>query len=271
MDDDVVSSSHAHHDAAASAAAADIDLYALSDAQLEEICTVRGFELVHDDDDETFTHDDYVEAARQCLAIEEDMHDILQEHPEILEELEQEREYMMHEKERLERELLKEAEKRADGRQHYPNETEQEEEEEEAHEVVDLDEEPDFDVVGHQEPLSDSRVHQETTTTTSSVQETDSSNENSLSFRETVREFQERIQRDFNAVADIVFPKAMRGPTREALRKAGLFIKKEAINVYRFVVRYIKAFIEKRKHQTNDENEIQGDAIHQSEDATVVQ
>eukprot|EP00544_Gedaniella_sp_CCMP2646_P015695 CAMPEP_0202482898 /NCGR_PEP_ID=MMETSP1361-20130828/2264_1 /ASSEMBLY_ACC=CAM_ASM_000849 /TAXON_ID=210615 /ORGANISM="Staurosira complex sp., Strain CCMP2646" /LENGTH=260 /DNA_ID=CAMNT_0049110977 /DNA_START=117 /DNA_END=899 /DNA_ORIENTATION=- len=255
-----------HHDN--NAASADIDLYALSDAQLEEICTVRGFELVHDD--ETFTHDDYVEAARQCLAIEEDMHDILQEHPEILEELEQEREYMMHEKERLEQELLKEAEKRADGRQHYPNETEQEqeqEEEEEAHEVVDLDEEPDFDVVGHQEPLSDSRVHEETITA-SSVQETDSSNENSLSFRETVRDFQERIQRDFNAVADIVFPKSMRAPTREALQKAGLFIKREAINVYRFVVRYVKAFIEKRKNQTRDENE---NAVHTSQDATVVE
>ena len=181
-----------------------------------------------------FTHDDYVEAARQCLAIEQDMQDILAEHPEILEELEQEREYMMQEKERLEQEL-EQAEKRADGRQHYPNENSHEEttfttnnEEESPHEVVDLDEEQDFDVVGHQEPLSDSRVHEETTT----IKDTDNSNKVHpkrrllqkrihLSFRETIREFQERIQRDLTAIADIVFPKAMRGPTREALRKAG--------------------------------------------------
>lgn len=52
----------------------EIDLYSLSDAELEEICTIRGFELVHEEDEtQTFTHDDYVEAARQCLAIERDM------------------------------------------------------------------------------------------------------------------------------------------------------------------------------------------------------
>ena len=51
----------------------EIDLYSLSDAELEEICTVRGFELVHDEENKAFTHDDYVEAARQCLAIERDM------------------------------------------------------------------------------------------------------------------------------------------------------------------------------------------------------
>lgn len=51
----------------------EVDLYSLSDAELEEICTVRGFELVHDDENVAFTHEDYVEAARQCLAIEQDM------------------------------------------------------------------------------------------------------------------------------------------------------------------------------------------------------
>ena len=50
----------------------------LSDTELEEICTSRGFELVKDKDDETgqlkkYTHQDYVDAARQCLNIESEM------------------------------------------------------------------------------------------------------------------------------------------------------------------------------------------------------
>lgn len=58
-------------EADSAAGGGEVDLYSLSDAELEEICTVRGFELVHDDT--VLTHDDYVEAARQCLAIEQDM------------------------------------------------------------------------------------------------------------------------------------------------------------------------------------------------------
>jgi hypothetical protein len=48
----------------------EIDLDSLSDLELEEICSLRGFELVKED---ILSHDDYVEAARQCLAIERDM------------------------------------------------------------------------------------------------------------------------------------------------------------------------------------------------------
>lgn len=48
----------------------EIELDSLSDQELEEICTLRGFELVKEG---VFSHDDYVEAARQCLAIERDM------------------------------------------------------------------------------------------------------------------------------------------------------------------------------------------------------
>eukprot|EP00980_Cylindrotheca_fusiformis_P018843 scaffold6278_cov105-Cylindrotheca_fusiformis.AAC.2 len=57
----------------------DEELAALSDAELELICLVRGFELVKDHIDEAtgekyeLTHDDYVDAAKQCLAVEEEM------------------------------------------------------------------------------------------------------------------------------------------------------------------------------------------------------
>ncbi len=55
------------------------DLQAMSEEQLENICIQRGFELVKDEVDPAtgepyqLTHQDYVEAAMRCLAIEEEM------------------------------------------------------------------------------------------------------------------------------------------------------------------------------------------------------
>lgn len=56
-----------------------IDLYALTETELEQICTDLGFALQKDAlDDSTgevivFSHSDYVEAARQCLSIEKEL------------------------------------------------------------------------------------------------------------------------------------------------------------------------------------------------------
>lgn len=44
------------------------DLDSMSDKELELVCIERGFEVV-----EGLSHEEYVEAARRCLAIEEDM------------------------------------------------------------------------------------------------------------------------------------------------------------------------------------------------------
>lgn len=55
----------------------EIDLNSLTDTQLEEFCTDRGFVLVRDKSASAkeieYSHDDYVDAARQCLAIEAEM------------------------------------------------------------------------------------------------------------------------------------------------------------------------------------------------------
>ena len=45
----------------------------MSNEELEEICTSRGFELVREDDAAVYTHQDYVDAAMECLQIEEDL------------------------------------------------------------------------------------------------------------------------------------------------------------------------------------------------------
>ncbi len=55
----------------------EVDLDSLTDAELEAICTDRGFELLRekgaDGAEVVYTHEDYVDAAMQCLAIEAEM------------------------------------------------------------------------------------------------------------------------------------------------------------------------------------------------------
>eukprot|EP00986_Skeletonema_menzelii_P003613 scaffold1134_cov147-Skeletonema_menzelii.AAC.2 len=81
-----------------------IDLVDMTDEELEEICTSRGFELVREDG-QVYTHKDYVDAATECLQIETDLEEILQKNPQILEDLKQETERMNAERDRLQSQL----------------------------------------------------------------------------------------------------------------------------------------------------------------------
>jgi hypothetical protein len=49
-----------------------IDLVDMTDEELEEICTSRGFELIREDG-QVYIHQDYVDAASECLQIETDL------------------------------------------------------------------------------------------------------------------------------------------------------------------------------------------------------
>eukprot|EP00548_Thalassiothrix_antarctica_P019629 CAMPEP_0194193906 /NCGR_PEP_ID=MMETSP0154-20130528/75290_1 /TAXON_ID=1049557 /ORGANISM="Thalassiothrix antarctica, Strain L6-D1" /LENGTH=395 /DNA_ID=CAMNT_0038918283 /DNA_START=105 /DNA_END=1292 /DNA_ORIENTATION=+ len=96
-------------------------LYDMSDTELEGICTNLGFQLLDNTDPDTGesipkTHDTYIEAAKQCLTVQEQMEEMLDEHPEIREEYERELEELiasekteqdrlLNEKEQLENEL----------------------------------------------------------------------------------------------------------------------------------------------------------------------
>ena len=71
-------SSIINEDEVGASAGQDVDKYynleEMTDEELEEICTSRGFELVRDDDDTViYTHQDYVDAANECLQIEADL------------------------------------------------------------------------------------------------------------------------------------------------------------------------------------------------------
>ena len=61
----------------------------LSNEMLEQCCLARGFELAQQDG-VTFSHAEYVEAAKQCLELEAELNKLLEENPELLAELEAE-------------------------------------------------------------------------------------------------------------------------------------------------------------------------------------
>lgn len=90
--------------------AVDVDLDSMTNEELENICTSRGFELVKEMDPTTgaerqYSKEDYLEAAIQCLEIEAEMEDLLEKHPELVEEINAEVEKMKLEQEELEKEL----------------------------------------------------------------------------------------------------------------------------------------------------------------------
>ena len=57
---------------------AEISLESMTNEELEELCTSRGFELVKELDENgvegEITREDYIDAARQCLEIESEMY-----------------------------------------------------------------------------------------------------------------------------------------------------------------------------------------------------
>jgi hypothetical protein len=186
-----------------------------------------------------------------------------------LEELEEERDRMMAEKERLEQELA-EAEKRTGTKNPHAAfipDTEKISEEEQIN--LDLIE-SEFDVIGHQEPLSDTRVHEEAllknsstmdhANTTPPVDSTDTKTqlikgEGRNVHVEIWTEMRERITRDFTLVANVVFPKAIRGPVKSILQSAGKVAKQVAMDLYQFIKRYVMAFIDRQKNRTETEKE----------------
>jgi hypothetical protein len=77
-------------------------LDAMTDEQLIGMCSERGFGIVNDEAE--LEHKDYVEAARRCMSMEDEMNAILAENPDLAAELEAEIERMQKAKERLEEE-----------------------------------------------------------------------------------------------------------------------------------------------------------------------
>ena len=79
----------------------------LSDTELRQICTDRGFDIVSSNGTEEavfVARQDLLESARRCLTLESEMAAVLAEHPELAAELDKEIERMRKQKELLEKE-----------------------------------------------------------------------------------------------------------------------------------------------------------------------
>ena len=79
-------------------------LSTLSTTELQKICLERGFDIEQESHDKPLTHADYVDAARRCLSLEQEMNAILMQHPELAAEIEKEITRLQQQKDRLEQE-----------------------------------------------------------------------------------------------------------------------------------------------------------------------
>lgn len=248
----------------------EIDLASLTNEELEEICTSRGFEVVKEKDEETgefkkYSHEDYINAAKQCLDMEAEMEAILNENPELIKEIEAEAERMRQENERLENEIKNMIndnidEDQADGEQvdkadeSVESETETAEEnstdgetpiedngnvviEEDSDEVLDLDSGKSY------EPTKD-------TSTDTSVEEIPAED---ISFMSITREVKDQMIKDVNRVADLLLPPQLRGPLKKALEPVVQVVKGALSTTVDMVKRYTKQIFEQRKNEGNDQ------------------
>ncbi|GFH45576.1 hypothetical protein CTEN210_02050 [Chaetoceros tenuissimus] len=248
----------------------EVDLASLTDEELEEICTSRGFEVVKEKDEETgefkkYSHEDYINAANQCLDMEAEMEAILNENPELIKEIEAEAERMRQENERLENEIKnmindnidedqtddEQVDKTDDSNE---SETEAAEEsstdgetttmdngnvviEEDSDEVLDLDSGKSY------EPTKD-------TSTDISVEEIPTED---ISFMSITREVKDQMIKDFNRVADLLLPPQLRGPLKKALEPIVQIVKGALSTTVDMVKRYTKQIFEQRKNEGNEQ------------------
>lgn len=248
----------------------EIDLASLTDEELEEICTSRGFEVVKEKDEETgefkkYSHEDYIHAAKQCLDMEAEMEAILSENPELIKEIEAEAERMRQENERLENEIKNMIndnidEDQADDEQvdtadesvesktdtSEENSTDGETPNEDNGNVVieeDSDEVLDLDTGKSYEPTKD-------TSTDTTVEEIATED---ITFMSITREVKDQMVKDLNRVADLLLPPQLREPLKKALEPAVQVVKGALSTSIDMVKRYTKQFFEQKKNEGNDQ------------------
>uniref|UniRef100_A0A7S2ED33 Uncharacterized protein n=1 Tax=Ditylum brightwellii TaxID=49249 RepID=A0A7S2ED33_9STRA len=278
-----------------------VDLNDLSNAELEAICTDRGFELVRETDDGTnesytYTHEDYIDAARQCLQIEEEMEQLLEENPEILQDLEAETKQMMEEKQRLEKELAEAQKQLEKDREAAANKFKSafitdegdvpkgtnEKEEEAGGETT--EKKSDESTQGKENVIDlDDEVENEKDTVDGTVLSNSSSGnqphgnkpsskggiESSLAMRrlvrETVEEFRERAHKDLRWLADVIFPKSARGPVKKALQPLVRIARDAGISVFDLIRRHLRAIFQTTAAQKHESNGAESDSVEKTE------
>jgi hypothetical protein len=218
----------------------DIELEDMTDEQLEEICTSRGFELVRELNATTgeplmYTHQDYVDAASECLQIEADIEEILTTHPEILEDLKKESERMMHERDRLQQQLdqLQVGDVAADeqsesspwGLRGKGTDTS-------------LDET--LESVGR-----DHKQNETLASSNTSSEELTKTTEPIFDFKEITQEVMKQMKADMTRLLNIILPKHLRDQITPSLKSFGLIAKDMCMSTYDLLRRHLKAFLDR--------------------------
>ena len=221
----------------------DTNLEDLTDEQLEEICTSRGFELVRELNSTTgdalmYTHQDYVDAASECLQIEADIEEILTNHPEILDDVKRESERMMRERDMLQEQLNQ--------LQHEGSvETDKE-----------FDSASPWGLRGKVSPDSVSpdaieevkTRQQEPSVADSAITSEEESKqpETLFDFREITLEVITQMKSDMTKLVNLIIPKSLRDQVTPSLKSFGLVAKDSALSIYDMMKRYMKVFLNKK-------------------------
>lgn len=220
-----------------------IDLDEMSDEELEDICKSRGFELVRELNATTgepilYTHQDYVDAASECLQIEADLEEILTKHPEILEDVKRESERMMHQRDRLQ-DKLDQIEMGMGKVEKEPvlagtSVKQGQETDAVAEEILEL----------IQNERGGSTVFNETTRLEEIVSNTTPALKPKSLFdpKEIAREVIQHIKSDATKVLNIIAPKQLRVQVRPALRTFLTVAKDMGLSIYDLMRRYLTVF-----------------------------
>jgi CHASE3 domain sensor protein len=233
-----------------------IDLDAMSDEELEDICKSRGFELVRELNTTTgepilYTHQDYVDAASECLQIEADLEEILTNHPEILEDVKRESERMMHQRDILQEKLdqmevgMGEVEKEPVSAGKRGQETDSVSEE--------ILESIQNERAGSTVVNSTTRLEEIVSNTTPALKP-----KSIYDPKEITREVIQQIKSDATSVLNIIAPKHLRDQVRPALTTFVTVAKDMGLSIYDLMRRYLTAFWGKtddiRNRTSNDAN-----------------
>ena len=222
----------------------DIYLDDMTDIELEKICTSRGFELVREYNATTgepleYTHQDYVDAASECLQIEADLEEILTSHPEILEDVKRESERMMQERDRLQEQLNQ-----------IQSEESAKDEQSESASPWGLRKKGSEDLEGGAlEPdQSNIKEHSSTDTATETFQseKVAKPTEPIFDFKEITLEVIDQIKHDITKLINIIVPKTLRDQIAPSLKTFRLIVKDSVLSICDIVKRYGRAILDKK-------------------------
>ena len=209
------------------AAGAFENLDAMTNDELEAVCTSRGFELVREAG-ANYTREDLIEAAAECLQTEADLEEIFRNNPSILESIQRESSRMKDERTRRQRLEVAEDDETPDN----PPECLSEEVSSSSDPSIgDNDATPGGDVDDSQEG-------------TGKVLDAQPDDDDSLSFgvKEIAREVLAQMKSDVERVSSLVLPKPIRDSLQSSLKPLVSVLnswRKEAFDMIR---RYLKAF-----------------------------